>query len=366
MIGVFSALKSGLLKASSVNIDNNVCKLHYRATVVLLLAFSLLVTSRQYIGDPIDCMSSGNQIPKDVLDQFCWISSTFSIPTAFNKQVGRDVPYPGIDKHRPNEQRVYHQYYQWVCFVLFLQAMMFYIPHYLWKIWEGGRLKALIFDLKCPIVSADSRKEKRELLADYFVANLHNHNLYFIKFYITEILNLINVIGQIYFTDKFLGGEFTTFGTKVLQFTETDQESRIDPMVRIFPRITKCIFHAFGPSGDVQKHDALCILPINIINEKIYIFLWFWLIILSVITALSFIYRLLIVIFPHTRFFLLKMHGKILPSSEIEVITHKSQIGDWFILYQMSKNMEYSIYTEFLSTLGKRLNNMNSTKKVDV
>ena len=25
----------------------------------------------------------------------------------------------------------------------------------------------------------------------------------------------------------------------------------------------------------VQKHDALCMLPINVVNEKIYVFLWF-------------------------------------------------------------------------------------------
>ena len=47
-------------------------------------------------------------------------------------------------------------------------------------------------------------------------------------------------------------------------------------MIYIFPRMTKCTFHKFGASGEVEKHDALCILPLNIVNEKIYIFLWFW------------------------------------------------------------------------------------------
>ena len=30
-----------------------------------------------------------------------------------------------------------------------------------------------------------------------------------------------------------------------------------------------------------QKHDALCMLPINVVNEKIYVFLWFWLLLLA-------------------------------------------------------------------------------------
>lgn len=36
-----------------------------------------------------------------------------------------------------------HTYYQWVCFVLLAQAACFYTPRYLWKMWEGGRLKEL-------------------------------------------------------------------------------------------------------------------------------------------------------------------------------------------------------------------------------
>ena len=42
----------------------------------------------------------------------------------------------------------------------------------------------------------------------------------------------------------------------------------------------------------VEKHDALCILPLNIVNEKIYIFLWFWLLLLGALSTLVVIYRL--------------------------------------------------------------------------
>ena len=44
------------MKFDPVCIDNNVFRLHYKATVMILVICSLLVTSRQYIGDPIDCL----------------------------------------------------------------------------------------------------------------------------------------------------------------------------------------------------------------------------------------------------------------------------------------------------------------------
>ena len=45
------------------------------------------------------------------------------------------------------------------------------------------------------------------------------------------------------------------------------QEDRLDPMIYIFPRMTKCTFNKFGPGGTLQRRDALCVLPVNIINE---------------------------------------------------------------------------------------------------
>ena len=49
-----------------------------------------------------------------------------------------------------------------------------------------------------------------------------------------------------------------------------------------------------------QTHDALCLLPINVVNEKIYVFLWFWLLLLALITSLFVVFRL--VVFCNTSF----------------------------------------------------------------
>ena len=69
----------GFLKLDSVWIDNAVFRLHYKATVIVFVAASLMITSRQYFGDPIDCMVDG--IPGGIMDTYCWIHSTYSIPT---------------------------------------------------------------------------------------------------------------------------------------------------------------------------------------------------------------------------------------------------------------------------------------------
>ena len=242
------------------------------------------------------------------------------------------MPHPGIDKYTPGEKKVYHKYYQWVCFVLFLQAVMFYIPRYLWKLWEAGRLRSLVLGLNCPIMPENDRNQQLSLLVHYLKANFRYHNNYFYYFVFCEILNFVNVILQMYLVDAFLGGAFSTYGLDVLKYTEMDQDVRVDPMIAVFPRMTKCTFHRYGSSGDVQRHDALCILPLNIVNEKIYIFLWFWFVFLAIISAVILVYRLFIIFFPHLRYVTLRSRARLTDRYHLRVVMDVAKMGDWFLL----------------------------------
>ena len=87
----------------------------------------------------------------------------------------------------------------------------------------------------------------------------------------------------------------------MLSVTAGNPEDRADPMNVVFPKMTKCTFHKYGPSGTITRHDGLCILALNIINEKIYVFLWFWFVSVAMISALAILYRVLIFLVPSMR-----------------------------------------------------------------
>ena len=137
--------------------------------------------------------------------------------------------------------------------------------------------------------------------------------------------------------DRFFDGAFLTFGLEVIAFAEEDQEDRLDPLIYVFPRMTKCTFHKFGTSGEVEKHDALCLLPLNIVNEKVYIFLWFWFILLSILSFLVIVYRVIIVISPKMRAYLLYIRFRLIRREVINTIVKKSYVGDWFLFYMLGK-----------------------------
>ena len=120
MLHLFLGLKS-LVKVSRYHTDGSVFRLHYRVTVMALLAFTFIVTTRQYIGAPIMCVHT-KEIPKDVLNTYCWIHPTYTLSSAHWKRVGVDVPHPGVDKTRDDRDKKHVKYYQWVGFCLFFQV----------------------------------------------------------------------------------------------------------------------------------------------------------------------------------------------------------------------------------------------------
>ena len=82
-----------------------------------------------------------------------------------------------------------------ICFTL--QAILFYIPRWLWKNWEAGKIQALMMDLDLGIISEVEKRQKKKLLLDYLYSNLKNHNFWAYRYFFCELLGLINVIGKL-------------------------------------------------------------------------------------------------------------------------------------------------------------------------
>ncbi|KOC65365.1 Innexin inx1 [Habropoda laboriosa] len=342
------------LKWQEITTDSMAFRLHNHFTTVLLFTCSVVITATQYVGNPISCIVQG--LPTHPINTYCWITSTFTMPDAFNRQVGLEVAHPGVANDFGDvDARKYYTYYQWVCFVLFFQAVLCYIPQWLWNMWEGGLIGSLVMGMNHCLECKDSIEAKTNMLMDYLILYKKTHSTYVYRYFACEVLCLVNIFAQLYLMNRFFDGEFLSYGLRVLQFSDIPQEERIDPMVYVFPRVTKCIFHKYGASGTIQRHDSLCILPLNIVNEKTYIFIWFWFTILSILLLGLVVYRAAIIFAPVVRPRLLHLSSRFVNKDTCNSICKKVELGDWWILYVLSTNMDAKIYCSFLEEFTKRM-----------
>ena len=92
-------------------------------------------------------------------------------------------------------------------------------------------------DLSKPLQAKAEKERQVSLLAEYLRRRRRReHTAYAAKMVSCEILNLANVLGQLYLMDFFLGGHFATYGSDVFALSEQDARARSDAMSILFPK----------------------------------------------------------------------------------------------------------------------------------
>jgi len=368
MYGALKGAKGALQRKKKVEDprpDNFIFRLHYQYTFGILIIAATLNKSYEYVdskGSDIQCMTDkGIQVGEKYMNRYCFFSSTFTLPKHYNGTKGQDVLYPGVGPHdKEQDEEVYHNYYMWVPYMLGFQAAMFYLPHWIWKQLESGRLERIIAGLN----NADCNEKDAKIgqLAKYMNERLrdqYDHKVWAAKFYFCEFLNFVNIVFQLCITDSFLGKQFRSYGWRAAFWSSFDNEG-MDPMEEVFPRMTKCVFHKFGGSGTIQNFDALCVLGMNIINEKIYVFLWFWFVALAVLTAVNLVFRLVTLLLPQVRSKLVMLeefgfrHSRG-QSGQVERVLAALTYPDWLILYYLAQCMEKKNFSLLVSKMCERV-----------
>lgn len=362
------------VKPNSVVIDNLVFKLHYVVTFWLLIICAVLVTSKEYIGEHIKCMA---EIGKDddenhkekYINTYCFFMSTYTVVRHLNVSavLKGDVAHPGVGPSidETDEDIVMHAYYQWVHYVLVLQAVCFLLPRFLWKHWKGKDMKAVLmgFDRR-KIMDQLEKRDSLEKIQKSFKKRLDLYQDWAYVLILCEVLNLINIILQIFLTDKFLGGKFMSLGID-LGLRTCDEVSPLDV---VFPKVTKCAFRKFGPTGTIMYSDILCVMALNIINEKIFVALWYWFFILLALSILAVLWRLLnFILYSRSKNFNLMTFGVInymkVDKKDLLKLMKHTNYANWLFLQYLAANMEGDMFENLLHNMSDKTMNRLSKKE---
>ncbi|ELU06821.1 hypothetical protein CAPTEDRAFT_194468 [Capitella teleta] len=327
------ALVSAAPQARSANDDDFADRLSSRYSVVLLVVFAVVVSANQYIGSPITCWAPVHFTGSHTkfATSFCWVRNTYYLP--WDDQ----VPYAHED-----EKRQTVTYYQWIPFILLGQAILFYLPTI---IWHGLNSKAGVdADNILECAHSFSRAEKIEnrertlrLLTNQMDRFLKSRdqdendgchcdlkhllsatccricgrrlgNYLVILFMVSKVFYIANAIGQLFVLSEILSISYSNYGFDVMSGMVADHDWTESAHVA-FPRVTFCDFDV-RRLGNVHRYTVQCVLPLNLYNEKIYMFIWFWLIFVAVVSMLSFFVWLIRFLFRSDRRMFINNHLK--------------------------------------------------------
>ncbi|VDD80146.1 unnamed protein product [Mesocestoides corti] len=311
-------------------------------TVLLFLLCTILISAKQYVFNSISCyipvQPSGSEF-KNYLADYCWVHGT--IPLRSHERMPTTADEWNLyDRHR----RI--TYYQWVPFLLGLQCIIFYLPHLLWEVICNSRAGGDVFTLiqtakKAGSGSRNDRKKEVQRVAEFLEDMIETHRcprrgrraalvnkIYsncglcviskrmgtcLVWSYLAlKVIMILNAALQLHLIQIFLGftGHYIIpqsmdsvmqakshdltekneqgylFGWAVVSYIRSGREW---PETLLFPRVAYCRVPSIRLVGGENAYTAQCALPINMLNEKIYIFLWFWILFLLSMGILSFV-----------------------------------------------------------------------------
>ncbi|EAT41633.1 AAEL006726-PA [Aedes aegypti] len=363
MLEITKSLRD-ILVPKSFDSTNTVWRLHSRITVYMLVFFTILLSARSYFGEPIECISSAAPTVRASLHSFCWTLGTYISRDPNFVEASWDIIEIGTHMgHIPKEERLYQKYYQWVPFLLAIQAFLFSFPKHLWRFCERGRLETLCHNLTS-ILSPGAWTRKRKALTLLYLTqeSRKGHNKYALIFIGCEILNFFIVLLNMFLMNFLFGGFWASYQPAIQALLSLDMNAWTSYNSLVFPKLAKCDFSYIGPSGSKQNFDALCLLPQNIVNEKIFAFLWLWFIVLAVVSGVQLCYRLAQLSCRSVRFQLLFSLLDPISYHRLKRVVREANIGYWFLLYQMARNINKGVMREIIRDLSRIDQELNMSK----
>ncbi|XP_075266145.1 innexin unc-9-like isoform X2 [Convolutriloba macropyga] len=295
-----------LISVQTASDGDWVDRLNHRFTAMILVVLGILVSTKQYVGDPINCWTPAqfNREWVEYTNNICWISNTYYLPFETAVADGK------------KDGKILHiKYYQWVPIILALQGLLFYIPRTVWRafcvaagididkivntattfesvlnpdLWtKTVRYLAKHYDRYLDAqrdIGHGAIARIRLLASRLFCVCSRRYGNYLNVFYIfTKFLYLFNVFGQLFLLGHWLGDGYQTYGLtvakKIFEGKDWTEDGR-------FARVTLCDFEVRQVGANVE-YTVQCVLSINLFNEKIYLFVWYWLVFVAIATSIN-------------------------------------------------------------------------------
>lgn len=289
--------------------DDYVDRMSHKLTVIILVCFAFLVSTKQFVGVPMNCWCPAQftDSHREYADTVCWVSNTYYLPT--DEVVPRD-------RLALQHKKQMICYYQWAPLILIFQAVLSFIPCQIWRFLNqrSGVNLVTIMDA-AHVCSEASYLEVREKAVRYIVNHMDRYLLsqrefrtgclirikhffakvcclvggrlygnYLITAYLcVKVLYIIVAIVQLMLMEVFLGIEHHWYGAyvvdKLVRGQNWEQSDR-------FPRVTLCEFELRHQSR-VHYYIVQCALSINLFNEKVFVFVWFWFVFVVLVTSVN-------------------------------------------------------------------------------
>jgi len=284
--------------------DDFVDRTIYATTVYILSFFAILIMAKQYVGEPLQCWLPAEYTGawEKYIENYCFVENTYYVKNFVNGSKPGTLGSWQIPGDKSSRQNYELRYYQWIPYILSLQALLCFAPKLIFKLlysFSDLRVTDLIQlayrESKSKFVEDDSicKKIAFRLTVRKNTKVLISFNWYLTAIYLSMKAMFVAVLlFQLAIINYFVASLDALWGFTIVWQLVNGIDWRTNGF---FPRVTFCDLTT-RDIGQSREHTVQCVLMINMFAEKIYIFLWLWFFIFAIVAVfnlLFWIYRTL-------------------------------------------------------------------------
>lgn len=352
VLALFSSIKN-LMKIKPD--DTRVLTLPFhitRCVGIFSIVSSIFTSSKQFFGDPIQCVPA--TLPTNVFNAFCFMTGTkTTMGQTISQNLQVDEAHAGVKAFTDSDRETLHSYYQWVPVILFLQGVLFYFPYRLWKYVEGGKLRKLLVKVTSDPLTECPLEDQVKGVGEFLARNTGWYTPYASKMFFCQLGVLIGAVAQMYILDLIFDGQYFGLGPDATLINFSWEHYRV--VEQVFPLVANCEMNYVGPSGHVINDSGMCVLAINILNQKIFLISWILKLLIITITAIKVSGDVFLFVVPTLRKLVLRMHARRVPMYALNCVHNNTGYGQFVLLMLIKKNMDEAQFETLINILAETI-----------
>lgn len=300
-------------------------------TVGLLLVLACVTSWRHTYTSPITCWCPSQFTGALVVytHSYCWNSYAIQYEENTEEAMNRLNLSAGFGLFHKNGMPVVSQMepeslldkasttttlYQWLPLILCFQALLFKLPNIVLYTFHG--FTGISFDKIAGLTSGYEnlnlveRQQLGRQISRYVYrwctrfAGCPPCRVLTLLWFLVKILYLVNVSVQLSTLNTYITPgppleNDTSYGNSI-QDNMFDNNATMWKESPVFPRFVMCRFDVVFLQN-IQNYMVMCSLPANFFNERVYMFLWVWMMFVTIVTSVSLAVWLLKTILPFMR-----------------------------------------------------------------
>lgn len=388
MLDILSKFK-GVTPFKGITIDDGWDQLNRSFMFVLLVVMGTTVTVRQYTGSVISC-DGFKKFGSTFAEDYCWTQGLYTVLEGYD-QPSYNIPYPGLlpdeappctpvklkDGTRlkcpdPDQMlaptRISHLWYQWVPFYFWLAAAAFFMPYLLYKNFGMGDIKPLVRLLHNPVESDQELKKMTDKAATWLfykfdlymseqslVASLtRKHGLGLSMVFVKCLYAAVSFGCFVLTAEMFSIGDFKTYGSQWIRKLKYEDTLATEEKDKLFPKMVACEVKRWGSSG-IEEEQGMCVLAPNVINQYLFLILWFCLVFVMICNIVSIFISLIKLLFTYGSYRRLLSTAFLRDDSAIKHMYFNVGSSGRLILHVLANNTAPRVFEDILLTLAPKL-----------